>query len=256
MPKGKKAEYKSDNDEIVINLESIAIPGAILLAGLVIAGAIFFTNKKDSGDAGDTLGDTDTTQDTGTNEEFPTATTNIGGSPYLGDKSKAKVALVEYTDFQCPYCQKYADETKADIISNYVDSGDIIYVIRNLPLEFHGQISIDSAQAGLCVDEIAGVEKYFEFYSKAFLLESKDDLANVAKDLGVDMAKYNSCMDSDKYLDQIDADKEAATAAGVSGTPGFVIGVLDEDGNVEGKLIAGAYPYDSFAAMIDEMLAK
>ncbi len=255
MAKEKKVENKKD--DIVIDLDAIAVPGAIVLAGLVIAGAIFFTNRGKSEDDTDVAGETETAQeDAGVNEEFPQATTNIGESPYLGDIKKAKVALVEYTDFQCPYCEKYAVETEGDIISNYVDTGEIIYVIRNLPLDFHGQITIDSAHAGLCVNEIEGAEKYFEFYSKAFSQASADDLANIAKDMGVNMTKYNDCMASDRYVDEIEADKAAATAAGVQGTPGFVIGVLDEDGNVEGKLIAGAYPYASFEALIEEMLAK
>jgi protein-disulfide isomerase len=257
MATEKKAKYQTDkSEEIVVDLDTIAVPGAIILAGLVIAGAIFLTNRNKSDDTTDVSGESETAQEEGSNEQFPTASTAIGDSPYLGDIDKAKVALVEYTDFQCPYCQKYADETKADIISNYVDTGEIIYVIRNLPLDFHGQIAIDSAHAGLCVNEIAGAEKYFEFYSKAFSQTSTDDLANIANDMGIDMGKYNACMDSDRYVNAIEADKSAAESAGVSGTPGFVIGVLDEDGNVEGKLIAGAYPYDSFASIIDEMLAK
>lgn len=259
MAKEKKVDTKSKkNEELVIDLDAIAVPGAIILAGLVIAGAIFLTNRSKSTDGTDTTGgETETAQDDpAANEEFPQATTSIGESPYLGDIKKAKVALVEYTDFQCPYCEKYAVETKGDIISNYVDTGEIVYVIRNLPLDFHGQIAIDSAHAGLCVDEIAGAEKYFEFYSKAFSKESTDDLAAVAEGMGIDMGKYNDCMDSDRYVDEIDADTAAATAAGVQGTPGFVIGVLDDDGNVEGKLIAGAYPYASFEALIEEMLAK
>ena len=251
MPKTKKVEESSD--EIVISLDKLAIPGAIIVAGIVIALAIVFSNKGK---------DTTTNVDSGApdtangQEEFPEATTVIGDSPYLGDIKKAKVALVEYTDFQCPYCERHATETKGTIISDYVDTGKIIYVVRNFPLDFHGQIAIDSANAGLCVNEIAGAKKYFEFYSQAFSKTSTDELAAVAQGLGIDMNKYGTCMSENRYQKQINTDMADGRAAGVQGTPGFVIGVLDKDGNVKGKLIAGAYPYESFKAIIDEMLAK
>ena len=251
MPKTKKEEK---SDEIVISLDSLVIPGAIILAGIAIALAIVFTNK-DKDVNPDVQGDTQVT-DTTANEEFPAASTVIGDSPYLGDIKNVKVAIVEYTDFQCPYCERHATDTKPSIISEYVDTGKIIYVVRNFPLDFHGQIAIDSANAGLCVYELAGAGKYFEFYSKGFSKTSTDELASVAQGLGVNMDKYNTCMSESRYKDQIDKDLADGVEAGVQGTPGFVIGVLDNDGNVEGKLIAGAYPFESFKTIIDEMLAK
>ncbi len=257
MPKkNSSSENKSVNeDEIVISLDKLAIPAAIILAGIVIALAIILTNKgKDSTPDTNLNGDTDTTDTT--DEEYSEASTVIGNSPYLGDIKNAKVALVEYTDFQCPYCEKYATETKPSILKDYVDTGEIIYVIRNFPLSFHGQIAIDSANAGLCVNEIGGAEKYFEFYSKAFSKQSTDELATVAQGLGIDMNKYNTCMSENRYKDQIDTDMADGTKAGVQGTPGFIIGIIDDEGNVVGKNISGAYPYESFKSVIDEMLAK
>ena len=271
MPQAKKKEVKKvakkvekapvkesapKSNEIVINLDTVLIPGAIILAGVIVALAIFFTNKGN---------DKTVTTDTGTNtetptaanpEEFPAAKTVIGGSPYLGDIKKAKVALVEYTDFQCPYCQRHATETKPSIIKDYVDTGKIVYVVRNFPLDFHGEIAVQSANAGLCVNELAGASKYFEFYNQGFVKTSVEELAAVAQGLGVNMDKYNTCMSEKRYQAQIDADIADGTKAGVQGTPGFVIGILDKDGNVDGKLIAGAYPYESFKAIIDEMLEK
>ncbi len=252
MPKTKKVEQSSD--EIVISLDKLAIPGAIVVAGIAIALAIIFTNKGKDTTTADVQGDTQDTANA--QEEFPAATTVIGDSPYLGDIKKAKVAIVEYTDFQCPYCERHATDTKPSILTDYVDTGKIIYVVRNFPLDFHGQIAIDSANAGLCVNEIGGAAKFFEFYSQGFSKTSTDELAAVAQGLGVNMDKYSACMSENRYKSQIDADMADGSKAGVQGTPGFVIGVLDKDGNVGGKLIAGAYPYESFKAIIDEMLAK
>ncbi len=263
MPQTKKKEEKKivkeskGNDEIVINLDTLAIPAAIVVAGLIIAGAIFFTNKgKDNPIDTNTNTNTNTDTTDTAKDEFAAATTTIGDSPYLGDIKKVKVAIVEYTDYQCPYCARHATETKPSILKDYVDTGKIIYVVRNFPLDFHGEIAVQSANAGLCVNELAGAKKYFDFYTQGFSKKSTDELAAVAQGLGVNMTKYNTCMTENRYKAQIDKDIADGSKAGVQGTPGFVIGVLDKEGNVTGKLIAGAYPYESFKAILDEMLAK
>ncbi len=254
MPKAKKVEK---SDEIVVNLDTVIIPASIVLAGIIIALSIFFTNKGNDNTTSDDQTQGIQEEDSGVaQDEFPDANTVIGDSPYLGDIKKAKVAIVEYTDFQCPYCQRHATDTKPSIIADYVDTGKIIYVVRNFPLDFHGEIAIQSANAGLCVNELAGAKKYFEFYNQGFVKTSVEELAAVAQALGVNMDKYNTCMSENRYKGQIDKDFADGQAAGVQGTPGFVIGVLDKDGNVEGKLIAGAYPYESFKVLIDEMLGK
>jgi len=268
MPRTKKEVKKrveskpvnKEEKEIVIDIDKIILPLSIFLAGLLIALSIFLTNNNGSNGndttGSGTTGTTDTT-DTGAQEEFPAAKTVIGNSPYIGDIKKAKVALVEYTDLQCPYCQRHATETEPQIVSEYVDTGKIIYVVRSFPLvSLHGELATQSANAVLCVNELGGRDKFYEFYKQAFAKASVDELAQVAQSVGVDMNKYNTCMSENRYKDQIDQEIQDGTNAGVQGTPGFVIGVLDKDGNVDGKMIAGAYPYESFKAIIDEMLAK
>jgi protein-disulfide isomerase len=250
---------KKEEKEIVIDIDKIILPLSIFIAGLLIALSIFLTNNgsKESNTTGsDTAGATDTT-DTAAQDESPAAKTVIGNSPYIGDIKKAKVALVEYTDLQCPYCQRHATETEPQIVSEYVDTGKIIYVVRSFPLvSLHGELATQSANAVLCVNELGGRDKFYEFYKQAFAKASVDELAKVAQSVGVNMNKYNTCMSENRYKDQIDKELAEGGNAGVQGTPGFVIGVLDKDGNVDGKLIAGAYPYESFKAIIDEMLAK
>jgi protein-disulfide isomerase len=250
MPK-EKTKKAQKSDEIVVNLDAFVVPLSIILAGVIIAGAILLSNK---GTGTPTLSGTDNAGDNAAEEEFQDTQTTIADAPYLGDIKKAKVAIVEYTDYQCPYCQQHDENTKADLIKNYVDTGDAIYVFREFPLDFHGQIAIDSANAALCVDEIAGVETFAEYSSKIYMIESKEGLVTTAQDLGVDMGKFNTCVDEMRYQASIDKGLADGAAAGVQGTPGFVVGVLDDDGNVVGKLIPGAYPYDTFAGILDELL--
>jgi len=245
---------KSETKEVVINLDTFAIPLAIIIAGVIIALGIFFANRnaatKDTANTNDTT-NTDTTGDT-----YKSATTTIADGAVLGDKSKAKVAIVMYSDYQCPYCQTFEKDTFGQIETDYVDTGKIVFVFRNYPLSFHGDITYTSAYAGECVLDQLGAEKLAEFHSKAYLLKTMAEVNAVAQGLGVDMTKYNTCVTNQTFKSRVDADFTAGQAAGVTGTPGFVVGTLDGDGKVTGKLIEGAYPFASFKAVIDEMLAK
>ena len=245
MPKTKK---KNDG-EIVINLDNFAIPIAIVLAGLLIAVGIFFSNK-----AKDTDPTVEGTPDTTTGDEFTASSTTIDDDPYLGDKSKVKVAVVEFSDFQCSYCKRHSDEVFPLIKSEYIDTGKIIYVFRDY--QFFGGLSIDAAMGGECIDELKNDSVYADYHKQIFGLTSKDAVFTLAKKLGVNESKFKACMDATKYSEEITKDQADGTAAGVTGTPGFVVGILKDDGTVEGKFIGGAYPIESFRTIIDEMLAK
>ncbi len=249
-----KDSKKTETKEVVINLDTFAIPLAIVIAGVIIALGIFFANRNKT-TADTTNNNNDTTTATG-EDTFADASTNIGTGAVLGNKDTAKVAVVMYSDYQCPYCQKFEEETLSEIRTNYVDSGDVIFVFRNFPLDFHGDITYQSAYAGECVYDQLGAEKLAEFHSQAYLAESIEAVNTIAKSLGVNESEYNTCLSTQEFKSRVDADFTAGQDAGVSGTPGFVVGTLDADGNVTGKLIEGAYPYDSFKAVIDEMLAK
>ncbi len=243
------------NDEIVINLDTLAVPMAIIIAGVIIALSIYFVSRGDSKDDGDVSGsNTNTTDNSNSNDD--TVTTSIDDDPYLGDKATAKVAIVEFSDYQCPYCQRHAQNTLPSIVENYVDTGKIIYVYRDFPISSHGQITFDSAEASECVYEVAGIDTFAKYHEEIFLIEDGDELSSIAKELGVNMSKYNSCMSSGKYTDEYEKDLEDGQNAGISGTPGFVVGVLDENGNVTGEVIAGAYGYETFKSTIEKMLAK
>lgn len=248
-------EKNKAQEEVVINLDTFAVPLAIIVAGLLIAGAVFFTNKgKDT--TTNPGSDTTTNAPDAAGETYPSVATTIGNSPYIGDKDKAKVAIVEYTDYQCSFCQRHLQQVYPEIVKNYVDTGKIIYVIRDFPLSFHGQIAIDSANAAHCVNEIAGKDVYAKYHEQIFLAADVAALSSTAKSLGVDMGKYDKCMAENRYKDVIGADIADGTSAGVTGTPGFVIGVIKDGGIVEGKRVDGAYPYETFQSILDEMLAK
>jgi len=146
------------------------------------------------------------------------------------------------------------NETYPSIIEEYIDSGDIIYVFREFPI--HGEVAEAQAMGGKCVFEDAGLDVYLQYHKKAFMLESIDAVYDIAGSVGANKSKVQACVESDKYRDSIDTDYQAGADAGVQGTPGFVVGILDSDGNVVGKLIAGAYPLDAFEEVIESLLAE
>jgi protein-disulfide isomerase len=93
---------------------------------------------------------------------YPAATTNIDDDPMLGE-SDASIVIVEFTDFECPFCQRGHEETYPEIITNYVETGDASYVVRDFPLSFHNPVATDAAIAANCIYENEGAEAYYEF---------------------------------------------------------------------------------------------
>jgi protein-disulfide isomerase len=173
--------------------------------------------------------------------------TNISNSPYLGDKTKAKVAIVEFSDFECPYCKVFFEQSFNQVKTAVVDSGQAIFVYRNFPLDFHNPAAETEANAALCTQNLKDNSAYFAMAHLIYEntgLEGKgitnDNLVKFAGSLGVDATKFQTCLTSDQFKDQISADMTAGTAAGVTGTPSFVIGKLSSSGNVAGELLVGA----------------
>jgi protein-disulfide isomerase len=255
MPKSKKKESEKKGEEVVINLDNIGTPIAILISGIIIAVVIFFASKNNTPTTPDTAEDTtvDTTVES-TGEgigEFEAAATTFGDVPVLGDRDTAKVAIVEHSEFRCSYCKRHLDETFPSILENYVDTGKVIYVYKEFAM--YGD---DIANAAKCVYHLEGADVYKEFHTNAFNLEDEDAIYALAKEVGVNESDFDACYSSSQYQDEVDADKEAGAAAGIQGTPGFVVGTFDDDGNVDGVLIPGAYPYDSFVEVIETYLGE
>jgi protein-disulfide isomerase len=154
----------------------------------------------------------------------------------------APVTIVEFSDFQCPYCaqaRKIADQ----VVTAF--AGKVRLVFRDYPLSFHDKAA-KAAEAGLCADEQG---KFWPMHDWMFEHQDKLDLAGLkegAKTAGVDQAKFDGCLDSGKFADKVKASTKAGQEAGVSGTPAFFI---------NGRLISGAQPFDKFKEMIEQELA-
>jgi protein-disulfide isomerase len=169
----------------------------------------------------------------------------------MGD-AKAPLVMVEYTDFQCPFCQQFHNTAFAQIKANYIDTGKIRFVSRDFPLDFHDNAR-RAATAGRCAAEQG---KYWEMRHVMIVNADQlkpDNLVSYAGQVKMDPAKFKGCLDSDKFKAQIDQDIAEGGVAGVQGTPSFVIGHLEND-KLSGVRLVGAMPYAQFDAKIQEML--
>jgi protein-disulfide isomerase len=163
-------------------------------------------------------------------------------SPSQGPAS-APIELVEFSDFQCPFCYR-AHPIVKQVLSTY--GNKVRFVYRNYPLPNHPN-AFPAAEAAQCANEQG---QFWPYHDRLFADQSKlndADLKASAAALGLDAGRFNACLDSHKYKARIDADMQAGIEAGVDGTPAFFI---------NGRMLSGAQPYEQFKRVIDEELAR
>lgn len=207
-------------------------------------------------------GTANTNQNAGSSQKIPAKTT-IDDDPYLGDKSQAKIGIVEFSDYECPFCKKFHDETFDQIVKEYVDTGKAIIVYRDFPLSFHDPAATQDASAANCVQEIAGDKKYFEMNKLIFergglngVGITDEKFYELATEIGISKDEFTECFGENKFQDEIRKDLSDGQTTGINGTPGFVIGKLSFTGEVSGQMVSGAQPFSVFQKIIEEELAK
>ena len=186
--------------------------------------------------------------------------TTVDDDPFLGDKN-ALITIVEFSDYECPFCKRHFDETLPQLIEKYVDTGKAKIVFRDFPLPFHNPMATKEAVAANCSREQGGDKKYFEFHDEIFKRTKSngkglDDtkIGAIATDLGLNMNTFNICLSNKAMEDEVKKDIADGTAAGASGTPTFLIGKSTSDGKIDGDLVVGAQPFAAFQAVIDPLL--
>ena len=182
------------------------------------------------------------------------ATVDTMGLVMFG-KADAPVTMIEFTDMQCPYCGRYNKTTFPTIKKNYIDTGKVKYFHVNLPLGFHPQ-AFRAAEALYCAaDQNKLLEMRDEHYDNQKALDV-DSLKRMAAKIGLDAGAFNKCMDEKKHESRVNEDMKKAQAAGVGGTPGFVIARSATGATVKGKVVSGAQPTEVFAGEIEGLLSK
>ena len=176
----------------------------------------------------------------------------VADRPFLGDEA-AKVAILEFTDYQCPYCAKHSRDVLPELKKNFIEKGAVKYQVIDYPLSFHNKAAA-AAQAALCAGDQGN---YWGMHDAIFENQreiGKDLYTKVAAELQLDMGQFDACLESKESGTRVFEDMQRAEDAGVSGTPKFFIGRLDGDQLVDISVISGAAAYQRFEATINSKL--
>ncbi len=185
----------------------------------------------------------------------PTSThvpVTTAGYPGLGDIN-APVTLVEFSDYQCPFCARHTRETLPQLAKNYIDNGKLRYVFMDNPIPSH-RMAAKAAEAAHCAGEQG---KYWEMHRAMFGNQLQIGLGKFdqfAQQINLDTTTFSQCIKTGRQIPKVEASKRLAAQVGARATPTFVIGKTQPNGVVSGDLIVGAKRYNSFAAAIDRLL--
>lgn len=185
---------------------------------------------------------------------------SVDDDPVLGSKD-AQVTLIEFSDYECPFCKRHFDQVYPQLKKDYIDTGKVKMVFRDYPLPFHDPMASFEANAANCARQQGGDSTYFKFHDAIFTKTksngnglTKDDVYQFASDLGLNQANLKTCADSLKYAEEVKKDIADGSSVGVSGTPTFFIGKSDSSGTISGQILVGAQEYSAFQAVIDPLL--
>ncbi len=176
------------------------------------------------------------------------STQALNGAPMKGD-ANAPVLMEEWADFECPFCARFYAQTLPQIEEQYIKTGKVKLVFKDFPLSFHATAE-KAAEAGKCAAEQG---KFWELHDKIFdsnvagVKATVENLKAWARELGMDGAKFDDCLDSGRMASQVQAELQEGQQKGIRGTPGFLI---------NGQLVSGAQPFTAFQTAIDAALAK
>ena len=221
---------------------NLAVPVAVIIAGALIAGAVYFNAR----------GGSVTT--TGLEKLAPiTSRDHLRGNPNAG------VLIVEYSDMECPFCKRF-HSTMQQVMDEYSKDGKVAWVYRHFPLDqLHPVKARKEAAASECANELGGNDAFWEFADRFFELTLSNNqtdisavLPQIAREIGLDETKFNSCLTSRKYDKRIQDDLDNAIATGGNGTPWSIVVAK----NGKKYPLSGAQPYATVRQLIDLALQE
>jgi protein-disulfide isomerase len=177
---------------------------------------------------------------------------NVGNGWYFIGRADAPVTLVEFADYQCPFCKRFHTDAYAELKKNYIDTGKVRFVSRDLPLEFH-PFAMKAAEAARCAGD---QNKYWELRDALYsnvAPPNEEVIKKAVQSLSLDAKGFQACLDSDKYKADVQKDASEAATLQISGTPTFVLAKSAKD-KLDGVRIVGAQPFAAFQAAIEGLL--
>ena len=230
-------------------IEKLAVPISIVIAGGLMAGALYYSNFKAK------------TQEAVINtvqksiEGSSSKMRPIGPDDHILGNPNAEVILVEYSDTECPFCKQY-HETMRRLMNEYGKDGKVAWVYRHFPIDQLHSKARKEAEALECANELGGAEKFWEYTNLLYETTPANngldsaELPKMAKTVGLDTKAFNTCLSSGKYKDKVEADYQNAIEVGGKGTPTTIM--VTKDGTK--TLLEGAYPYESLKNIVDSVI--
>jgi protein-disulfide isomerase len=239
--RSKKSVRKKDSETITLNKDTVwkAITGILALLLLISLFTGGFGMRSDSKDV--------QVAQKAQPRQAPTVDMDalIDDDSIKGDKD-APVTIVEFSDYECPFCARFYSQTYGQIDEEYIKTGKVKLVYRDFPLSFHRNAQ-KAAEAAECAGE---QDKYYEMHDKLFedgVTGGVSAFKQYASDLELDTNDFNDCLDSGEMAGEVTKDFQDGQVVGITGTPGFII---------NGQLVSGAQPFSAFKQVIDAELAK
>jgi len=224
---------------------NVSVAISIIVAGLIIAGAVMFTNKSDAptGPAG---------QAGGSGENDVSNVRPVGDEDWIYGNVDAEITIVEYSDTECPFCSRLHPILK-QVVDDY--DGKVNWVYRHFPLVQIHPIAPTVAHATECVGNLAGNDAFWNFTDKVYVESGNNGgtdlskLAGYAVEFGVDESEYTKCMEESRYQEKVENDFRNAVASGGTGTPYNIIIAGDQT-----IAASGAQPLQNWKNLIDPLL--
>ncbi len=229
-------------DESTKATNPLFIPMAIILAGLIIGGAIY-------------LKDPTTPAPSAEDPELTLANIRpIETTDHLRGNPDAPIVILEYSDLECPFCKLF-NNTMLQIMEEFSPSGQVAWVYRHFPLRIHPKASIE-AEAAECVAELGGEDAFWEYHDRIFEVTPSNNgldlaqLPQLAIETGVNATDFTNCLESHRHQQRIEDDSQNAIDSGATGTPFNVL--YDRDGKPH--FLGGAVPLEDLRALIQSLL--
>ena len=243
---------EQETTQPTIQKNNLAVPIAIVIAGALIAGAVYWSARGDSvAVAPQPQAGTENTA--GLENMNP-----IEDSDHIRGNPNAPVKIVEYVDMECPFCKRF-HSTMQQVMDEYGKNGKVAWVYRHFPLDsIHSQARTE-AVASECANELGGSDAFWKYADRFFELTPSNNQTNIAtvlpqiaREIGLDETKFNSCLASKKYDKHIQDDLDNATATGGNGTPWSIVVTAS------GKKypLSGAQPYEAVKQLIELALQE
>lgn len=236
-----------------IQQSSWTVPGAIIIAGILIAGSVYYPNQNQgqtAGAVGSVKQAEDDSDTLGLDNMLP-----VSDKDHILGNANALVKIVEYSDTECPFCKKF-HITMQKVMGKYGAEGKVAWVYRHFPLDSLHSKARKESEATECANELGGNAKFWAYMDRLMEVTPSNNsldlnqLPEIAKYVGLDEEKFKECLDSGRHAERVSNDLKNATQTGGQGTPWSIL--IGKDGKK--YPINGALPYEQMEVLIEQAL--